>query len=520
MPPRNRRPRKATRVVSVPGVPDVPPGGADLEWSKKWRGSIYGTIDQQKLVARACLVEELPPSPAKVQLKPDPGRALLATPLAAVEEEEGGGGGGGGVSKATLDARALLRRLGEMNAMRNEDDLAAALRDQQRAELARREQFAVGASDAQARTMAVGDPRWRRRIQHLIAFAERHGLTLRRCFDVAERLRAREDAALAADARDRHRKAMLWGGGQQQLLQYDGKGDPASLLREKQKLVAAEQVFEFRGFCAILGVSPPGAQDKQLFDLFDSRGLGLVDLQAFLLVLLQTTSAAPREKQRLVFHIIDRDQNGTLDIGELQLILKCNWQANDWEIEKKARAILAASDADGSGELDFNEFSAYVDEHPDVFLPAFIRQANAARAKEKRKEVSAAVLEGVQDPALLAKSGGGKKKSRGGGSRGGRGRGRGRGQGRGRGGRGRAPRAQCTWPLPALRVRKIVELSHGHKDALHVQLPPFRRMVEDNSILDWGVKFGFGVSGNPEVTMVNVSAGSGSRGSSRGTGVS
>ena len=53
-------------MVSVPGVPDVPPGGADLEWSKKWRGSIYGTIDQQKLVARACLVEELPPSPSKM----------------------------------------------------------------------------------------------------------------------------------------------------------------------------------------------------------------------------------------------------------------------------------------------------------------------------------------------------------------------------------------------------------------------------------------------------------------------
>ena len=483
-------PRREMRVVPLPGVPDLPESGPTLEWKNKWRSSIYDSIMQQELVERAALVEEIPPSTTEAQLKPPPGRMLLETPLAPLPD-------GGGDDEDVQRARASLRRLAELNAMRNEDALAAALRTQERKIAAKRALFAVGATESEQRSMAVGDPRWRRRIQHLIAFAERHSLTLRRCFEVAERLREREEAALAAVAREKQRKAMLWGGEENDPASRWRAEDPASVLRAKREIIAAEQAFDFRGFAAILGVVPPGAQDKQLFDLFDTRGLGLVDLQSFILVLLHCTSAAPQEKYRLVFHIIDRDQNGTLDLEELQLILKCNWQASDWEIEKKARAILRASDADGSGELDFNEFCTYCDDNPNVFLPEYLRNAQKARERKTRKAQSEALLEGVQDPALLASASGGNKKHR---KKEKKKKGRAGRGGRGRGGRTRQQR--YNWPLPALGVRKIIDLAHHEAaDSLHVPLPPFRRMVEDNTIMNYHIRFGFHPSGFPTVAM-------------------
>jgi Ca2+-binding EF-hand superfamily protein len=458
----------------IPGIPAMTAKGMS-EWRPQWRASIFNSIEQQELVKKAAL---MPPSRRKTT-----NRGLPKTEMQS------------GIETAEIVvAREKLRRLGELNSMREEDDRGKLMREERNRTESRRILFNAGATAAEERSMAVGDPRWRRRIQHLMAFAERHGLSLRRCFEVAQELRHRENDAIEFEAAKERRKQLMWGGGQQ-LLQYDGKSDPASRMRELDALLSTVQVMELPAFCVILGIPQPSAQDKQLFDLFDNRGLGLVDLQGFLLVLLHCSTASDREKYRLIFFIIDRDQNGTLDIGELQIILKCNWQASDWEIEKKARAILAASDDDGSGDLDFNEFCEYCDENPDVFLPEYIRKVNEKKKKTQQNKQRAILLEGVASPALMAKSKG-KKKKGGGGSRG-RGRSS-RPRGRGRGQQRLKP---ISLYAPDLGVRKAIELAQTHADALHVPLPPFQHMVNDQSIMGWQMNFSFRPDGTPMVEM-------------------
>merc|ERR1719163_1932981 len=59
------------------------------------------------------------------------------------------------------------------------------------------------------------------------------------------------------------------------------------------------------------------------------------------------------EEMREVFKMFDADNSGTLDLGELRDVMKSIGLApEEWEI----RAMIAEVDADGSGEIDWNEF--------------------------------------------------------------------------------------------------------------------------------------------------------------------
>lgn len=75
---------------------------------------------------------------------------------------------------------------------------------------------------------------------------------------------------------------------------------------------------------------------------------------------------------QLTFTLFDEDHSGTISEEELVEILKANHMvSNDAQVRKKAKTIMAQGDADGSGEIDLEEFVVIAKKFPNILFPAY-----------------------------------------------------------------------------------------------------------------------------------------------------
>jgi len=86
----------------------------------------------------------------------------------------------------------------------------------------------------------------------------------------------------------------------------------------------------------------------------DSEGEGLFDFQKFvdLMALYRRPPLTEPELQE-TFELLDRDNSGSVDAAELKQLLTCVGHALT---KDEAEDMIEEADADGSGEIEFDEF--------------------------------------------------------------------------------------------------------------------------------------------------------------------
>lgn len=130
--------------------------------------------------------------------------------------------------------------------------------------------------------------------------------------------------------------------------------------------------MNFAEFCIALDGSQANTALKGIFDIFDMRKTGTIDYREYLICMANLISVSRPMKAKFCFEMFDEDKSGTIDKGELLNLLQATHLAEDPSfVEKKAEAVFRSGDADGSGELDFDEFVKVVNRFPNIVFPQF-----------------------------------------------------------------------------------------------------------------------------------------------------
>jgi Ca2+-binding EF-hand superfamily protein len=102
---------------------------------------------------------------------------------------------------------------------------------------------------------------------------------------------------------------------------------------------------------------------KQIFQVFDSDNSGKIDFIEFVAALSTTSHGDIKQKLRLAFRMIDRNNNGLISKSELEKIITAIYdlrgernRTGESSPKQRAIAIMKKLDIDGSGSLDINEF--------------------------------------------------------------------------------------------------------------------------------------------------------------------
>jgi predicted ferric reductase/Ca2+-binding EF-hand superfamily protein len=116
-------------------------------------------------------------------------------------------------------------------------------------------------------------------------------------------------------------------------------------------------------------------RDRKLADrvhaAFDRDGDGRVTREEFLGGVQRLVFGTPRDKLRFAFRINDLDGSGYIERHELrQMIALClaeeRSEVDPDTVERLAGTLMKAADSSGSGRINFAEFEAVVEAHPEV----------------------------------------------------------------------------------------------------------------------------------------------------------
>ena len=107
-----------------------------------------------------------------------------------------------------------------------------------------------------------------------------------------------------------------------------------------------------------LGQKPTRAQLEAMVREIDADGDGAIDFPEFLTMMLRKMNEGDPERElRDVFTVFDKDQSGTISADELKSVMKVIWEKlTEQEIEDAIRL----ADTTGDGEVDYDEFIAFV----------------------------------------------------------------------------------------------------------------------------------------------------------------
>ncbi len=107
-----------------------------------------------------------------------------------------------------------------------------------------------------------------------------------------------------------------------------------------------------------LGQKPTRAQLEAMVREIDADGDGAIDFPEFLTMMLRKMNEGDPEKElRDVFTVFDKDQSGTISADELKSVMKViGEKLTEQEIEDAIRL----ADTTGDGEVDYDEFIAFV----------------------------------------------------------------------------------------------------------------------------------------------------------------
>jgi len=103
-----------------------------------------------------------------------------------------------------------------------------------------------------------------------------------------------------------------------------------------------------------LGAQPSNQELTRVINEIDPHGKGIIDFQQFVSMMSYFDHGLITEEQVMeAFKIFDRDASGSIESGELRHVLQT---LGDKLTEEEADMMLAEADADGDGEIDYNEF--------------------------------------------------------------------------------------------------------------------------------------------------------------------
>ena len=107
-----------------------------------------------------------------------------------------------------------------------------------------------------------------------------------------------------------------------------------------------------------LGQKQTRAQLEAMVREIDADGDGAIDFPEFLTMMLRKMNEGDPERElRDVFTVFDKDQSGTISADELKSVMKViGEKLTEQEIEDAIRL----ADTTGDGEVDYDEFIAFV----------------------------------------------------------------------------------------------------------------------------------------------------------------
>ena len=107
-----------------------------------------------------------------------------------------------------------------------------------------------------------------------------------------------------------------------------------------------------------LGQKPTRAQLEAMVREIDADGDGAIDFPEFLTMMLRKMNEGDPERElRDVFTVFDKDKSGTISADELKSVMKViGEKLTEQEIEDAIRL----ADTTGDGEVDYDEFIAFV----------------------------------------------------------------------------------------------------------------------------------------------------------------
>merc|ERR1711904_678474 len=104
-----------------------------------------------------------------------------------------------------------------------------------------------------------------------------------------------------------------------------------------------------------LGEQPTNQELPRVVNEVDPHGKGILTFQQFVTMMSYFDHGLITEEEVLeAFKIFDRDASGSIESAELRHVLQT---LGDKLTEEEADMMLDEADADGSGEIDFEEFA-------------------------------------------------------------------------------------------------------------------------------------------------------------------
>jgi predicted ferric reductase/Ca2+-binding EF-hand superfamily protein len=110
---------------------------------------------------------------------------------------------------------------------------------------------------------------------------------------------------------------------------------------------------------------------ERVLDLFDENRDGQVSRGEFVSLARSLTLGSREEKLRFLFRLHDADEDGSIDRGELELILSLGLaedevDSSDERVQRLAAALLAEADSNRDGRISAAELESLASRHPDV----------------------------------------------------------------------------------------------------------------------------------------------------------
>ena len=112
---------------------------------------------------------------------------------------------------------------------------------------------------------------------------------------------------------------------------------------------------ELRRVLGRLGEQPTNMELQRVINEIDPHGKGILNFQQFVTMMSFFDHGLITEEEVMeAFKIFDRDASGSIESQELRHVLQT---LGDKLTEEEADMMLAEADADGDGEIDYNEFA-------------------------------------------------------------------------------------------------------------------------------------------------------------------
>ena len=110
------------------------------------------------------------------------------------------------------------------------------------------------------------------------------------------------------------------------------------------------------GFFQVMGVFLSDKEIDEMFDRVDCDGTGEIEYSEFVIASMAETDLLSQDRLRKAFQLFDKDNSGSITIGELRDIFSFFQTAGADMDDAYIDKIIAQVDNDGDGDVSFEEF--------------------------------------------------------------------------------------------------------------------------------------------------------------------